>query len=452
MEMRIKKSFREKKNKQEYSISTGERVSFGLGDFALNGTFTLVSSYLLYYYTDGAKISLSTAGVILLLGRAADALTSIWAGVMVDKVQTKMGRCRPFLLAGIVPMMLLMCMLFYMPDFSETQKLIYGCISYILFSCFYAFLNVPYSTMLSVVTDKAEERISFNIYKNFGGNAGAVFVTLLTFSILGIMGTDDNSGYLKTAGFYAVFFLLSMMICIRYTKERICEISNTVNNWKDSAMAAAGNKSWLMFIGIQCLGMLYMIIHNQGTFYYTKYYLEKEYLNTILLTMTPLTCIFCAFILPAFAKKIKVRNILTAGHFIVLLSLGGTVAAGKNTAVVIVFAFFTSLGWSIATGMIFVMLSQLIDRTEKQSNKRPQGLMTSVMTFLMKMGVAMAGYAAPAVLKAGGYAADTKAEAGALLAIQSNFIYIPAAISIIVIIMSIGYSRMEKREEVYWEV
>ncbi|CZR75320.1 putative symporter YagG [Clostridioides difficile] len=98
------------------------------------------------------------------------------------------------------------------------------------------------------------------------------------------------------------------------------------------------------------------------------------------------------------------------------------------------------------------MLSQLIDRTEKQSNKRPQGLMTSVMTFLMKMGVAMAGYAAPAVLKAGGYAADTKAEAGALLAIQSNFIYIPAAISIIVIIMSIGYSRMEKREEVYWEV
>ncbi len=447
--MGIIRSFKKRKNTQENRISKLEKASFGLGDFALNGTFTLVSSYLLYYYTDGAKISLGTAGIILVLGRVADALTSIFAGAMVDKVHTRMGRCRPFLAAGIIPMMVLMCMLFYMPDFSETQKLIYGCISYILFSSFYAFLNVPYSTMLSVVTDKAEERISFNVFKNFGGNAGAVFVTLLTFSILGIFDKGNNSGYLKTAVFYAVFFLLSMIICIRNTKERVCTTNNAEIKWKDSAAAAAKNKSWLMFIGIQCLGMFYMIIHNQGTFYFTKYYLEQEYLNTILLTMTPLTCILCAFILPALAEKTKVRNIMALGHFIVLLSLAGTAAAGKNTTAVIVFALFTSLGWSMATGMIFVMLSQLIDRTEKQSQKRPQGFMTSVMTFLMKMGVAMAGYAAPAVLKAGGYAADTKAGPRAILAIQSTFIYIPAAISVIVIIMSICYSRMEKREGSY---
>lgn len=431
------------KDKEEHAVSFVEKLSFGLGDFAVNGTFTFVSSYLLYFYTDSAKLSLEMAGMILLIGRAVDAGSCIVAGNIVDKTNTRFGKCRPYIAVCALPMILLMCFLFFMPDISGTGKLIYGCVSYVMFSVFYALVNVPYSTLISVVTVKNAERISFNIFKNIGANTGAVFVTLFALVLVEQFGGMHEDGYFKTAVLYAIIFLMGVILCVGNTKERVQLVYESVNGMKQSAQAALKNRNWIIFIVIQFTGMLYMIIHNQGTFYYTKYYLEAEGLNMPLLSLTPLMGVLCAFVMPAVAKRINLKNILTCGHALVGISLLGTLMAGKNIVWVVICATFTSLGWSIATGMIFVMHSQLIEWSERQSGVRPQGFMTSWMTFFMKMGVAVAGYVGPWILECGGYAAGDIADRQAIQAIKANFIYIPAVLAFGIVILCMAYQLPE---------
>lgn len=433
------------------TISVKEKISFGLGDFAVNGIFTFVSSYLLYFYTDSVRMSLDASGIIVFLGRMTEAVMCIAAGSLMDSVNTRFGKCRPFLILGGPPMILLMCGLFFMPDISGTGQIIYGCLTYMLFSSVYAFVNVPYSAMLSLVADRNTERVSFNIFKNIGGNTGALAATFLALSFVELSGGPQNGGYFKTALLFGACFLAAILCCVYNTKERSgtgCSPSGTRSaGWKKSLHIAVRNRNWVIFIVIQFTAMLYMIIHNQGTLYFTQYCLGDGRMNTLLLSFTPLAAVPCAFILPAIAEKISLRRVLTCGHMLVGISLIATAAAGRNTCLVLICGALTSLGWCISSGMIFVILSRLIDWSEHESGFRPQGVMTSWMTFFMKAGTAVAGYAVPFILKCGGYAAGTPGDKQSLQAIRMNYIWIPAALALGMAVLSTVFRLPENSKE-----
>ena len=83
-----------------------EKLCFGLGDFATNGMYTFIGTYILFFYTDIEKLDLSVVSMILLIGRTMDAVASVLAGILVDKTQTKWGKCRPYILLFSVPVCL----------------------------------------------------------------------------------------------------------------------------------------------------------------------------------------------------------------------------------------------------------------------------------------------------------------------------------------------------------
>lgn len=72
-----------------------ERISYAQLDTAGQLVFTMISSYLLYFYTDVAKIPVAVAGVILLVARIFDGIDApIW-GTLIDRTNSKWGRARP---------------------------------------------------------------------------------------------------------------------------------------------------------------------------------------------------------------------------------------------------------------------------------------------------------------------------------------------------------------------
>ena len=165
-----------------------EKISFGLGDFAINGMFTFVSTYLMFYYTDVASLDLSAISLIILIGRVVDAACSPIMGAIVDKTNAKYGKCRPFVAAGILPACILMVLLFSLPEgMSSTGKVAMSIGVYVLFSITYPIMNVPYSTMLNVLSADNDQRISFNLFKNVGANMGATFVTAVTLKLAAVL-------------------------------------------------------------------------------------------------------------------------------------------------------------------------------------------------------------------------------------------------------------------------
>ena len=65
------------------------------------GSGTLISFFYLVFLTDVVRISPGLAGIVILVSKIYDAITDPFEGVISDRTRTKLGRRRPYLLAGI---------------------------------------------------------------------------------------------------------------------------------------------------------------------------------------------------------------------------------------------------------------------------------------------------------------------------------------------------------------
>ena len=430
--------------KMKEKVGMVEKISFGLGDFAMNGIFTFVSTYLMFYYTDVAHLELSAISLIILVGRVVDAACSPIMGAILDKTNTKYGKCRPFVAAAILPACILMVLLFSVPEgMSSTSKVMMSIGVYILFSIVYPIMNVPYSTMLNVLSADNEQRISFNLFKNVGANVGATFVTAVTLKLAAVFSKGGKNGFTGTSVVLGILFVAVTFICVRNVRERVFTQQKNAASLKDSLKVVAKNRPWQILCVVQFLTLSAYIIRNQGTIYYAKYYLEKESVSSLMLSMTSVIAFCFSFILPSIVKKYGLRFCVLVGNICWSISMAGTWLAGKNVVLIVGLHVLTSIGWSMATGMIFVMLTQTIDYGQWKTGKRPQGIFTSLLTFVQKIGVAVAGVLCSVILNAGHYVANQTAGPSAILAIRIMFGGIPLVTAVICMIL-MGFYRLDK--------
>ena len=81
----------ESKSKLTFS-KVVERFSYGCGDFGCNIIYTAMSAFLLFYYTDYAKVSALAVGTIMMVSRIFDGISDIIMGVIVDRTKSRFGK------------------------------------------------------------------------------------------------------------------------------------------------------------------------------------------------------------------------------------------------------------------------------------------------------------------------------------------------------------------------
>ena len=82
-------------------------------------TFGAVSSYLSYYYTDIAEISIAAVGVIFGVTRLLEALVEFPDGaLLLIGSHFKGGKAKPFIYATTIPLTIMVILVFMVPDLS----------------------------------------------------------------------------------------------------------------------------------------------------------------------------------------------------------------------------------------------------------------------------------------------------------------------------------------------
>ena len=141
-------------------------LGYGAGDAANNLTFSMISSFLLIYYTDVALIPAAAAGTLFLVVRIWGGFTDLLAGRRVDQTETRWGRFRPYLLFGSAPLLLLLVAVFTVPTgWSVGAKIAYAFVSYALFQLVYSFVNIPYGSLSAAMTQVPDERSKLSSYR-----------------------------------------------------------------------------------------------------------------------------------------------------------------------------------------------------------------------------------------------------------------------------------------------
>ena len=241
------------------------------------------------------------------------------------------------------------------------------------------------------------------------------------------------------------------MICFKNTKERI--IPETEKDSVTGAIkVAVKNKYWLLLCGITFFTFAGMILINQSTMYYAKYYLNNEGIASLLMTIPTLLSFLMAFIIPALAKKIGKRNCILSGGLVTIAGNLLVLISKTNLAGILAGTVLCGIGLGLGMGVTFVMGAETVDYSEWQTGRRPQGIMTALMGFGVKLSMAMSGVVGAQILKFGGYVENSVQTEGALRAIQMNFIWIPVIFFIVVVILSLFYDLDKKYEKILAEI
>ena len=143
-----------------------EKIGYGFGDMASSMFWKVFSAYLPIFYTNVFGLDLSIAALLFLVTKIWDAVSDPMMGIIADRTNTKWGKYRPYLLWIAIPFAIAGVLLFTTPEFGETGKNIWAFVTYILMMTIYTAINVPYGSMLPLITSDAGERAQLSSWSD----------------------------------------------------------------------------------------------------------------------------------------------------------------------------------------------------------------------------------------------------------------------------------------------
>lgn len=139
-------------------LTTKVKLSYGVGDFAANILFQVITILYMIYLTNHLGIPAHIAGVILMISKLWDAVTDPIMGSIIDKTRSRWGAKRVYLLFGAIPLGASFALLFWNPGLSPEAAIPYALLTYMLFCTAYTVVNIPYASLTVSITHDYHER------------------------------------------------------------------------------------------------------------------------------------------------------------------------------------------------------------------------------------------------------------------------------------------------------
>lgn len=140
-----------------------DKVRYAFGDFGCNLTFSLISSYLMLFYTQYIGITVAMYSIFIFILKIWDAFNDPMIGIIIDRKRiSQESKFKPWIKIG-ASMLLVGCPVVFLPIKSDSLGFRYALlfISYFVWDIGYTLLNVPYGAMSTAITDVPSERTRF---------------------------------------------------------------------------------------------------------------------------------------------------------------------------------------------------------------------------------------------------------------------------------------------------
>lgn len=449
-------------NLGQQKISFSEKVGYGFGDFASSMFWKIFGMYLLFFYTDVFGIAPAVVGTMFLVTRIWDSCFDPLVGILADRTQTRWGKFRPYLLWFAVPFAVIGVLTFYTPDFSEKGKIIYAYITYSLMMMVYSAINVPYASLLGVMSSDSKERTTLSSYRMVFAFAGSVLALWLVEPLVKHFGGDMNSksGWLYTIIVFGVITTILFMGCFALTKERVKPLNNEKPNLKVDVKDLWQNKPWWILLGAGIAALVFSSIRDGAAVYYFKYYVSATENFSIHLfgtrfEMTPTSfylvlgqaaAIIGVIAATPIAKKIGKKNtFLGAMFFAGLFSLGFYFIGKSSLPLIYVFQVLTSICGNAIFPLIWAMYADSADYSEWKQGRRATGLIFSASSMSQKFGWTIGGSTTGWLLAYFGFKANVEQTVFAQHGIQLMLSILPAVAAFLSVLFIAFYPLNEKR-------
>lgn len=417
-----------------------EKLCYSLGNCGGNMLNSMVTTYLLFYYTDVAGISVAFVGTLFLLTRIWDGINDPIMGMIADRTRTRWGTYRPYLLWMAAPLALIGIFCFSMPDFlGGTSKYIWCAVTYILYGMFYTATYIPYGVMNNVMTSNTNQRATLSAFREGGASISSMIMGLVTMPVIQYFGHGDTTnqrGWTGVMVLYSVVIYIFVMLAFIFTKERV-QPSSEKMSLKQSIKALKGNKAIFIMSGALLINGTAIWFEFSWFMYFCKYVLKRESLMTAVMTIYAVAGLVMQVIMPFFVKKIGKKYTMIIGNILFIIS-GFMFLATKSAYMMYFTMTFFGLGLGLFYSCFWGSLPDTVEYGEWKSGVRAPGFIYSCGTLSNKLSTGLAGVLASVTLILIKYvpnAEQTVSTRNAIGAVTGWYLIIASAITIILLLM-----------------
>ena len=402
--------------------SLKEKIGYALGDAAAGGiTWKIMSIAFPLFFTNVFGLTVADTATLMLIARMFDVVTDPLMGSLADRTRSRFGTYRPWLIYGAVPFGLVFALLLYTPEFGPVGKRIYAYSLYLIMMALYTAVNVPYGSLLGVMTNDDNEKNQFSSFRMVGAYAMG-FITLLSFPYLQKMvGGTEQHQYAVLGASFGIIAAAMTLACGFLTKERLKPVRAEKFSFKPFADLFK-NKPWiyLTLIGI-CTNFFngfryavagYMITYCLGGDV-TVSGLIINY--TVFMTFGEVTCMIFGGLSPKFTQIVGSKK--KAFNYAALICLVTSVLyffIPMDPAyiwVMVAMVVLTSVGIGLYSPLLWSMYADVADWATENNGVSSTGLIFSSGTMAQKFGTAISGSLIALLLGMSGFISGTN-EAG----------------------------------------
>ncbi len=439
-----------------------EKIGYGFGDAASSMFWKLFSMYLMFFYTDVFGISATLVGTMFLVTRIWDAAFDPFVGILGDRTETRWGKFRPYLLWIAVPFGIIGVLTFTTPAFSQSGKVIYAFVTYSLMMMVYSMINVPYASLMGVMTADGKERTSLATFRFIFAFGGSLLVLALAeplvdiFSKLG--GTVNlQQGWQFAAIVFALIAITFFMFTFSWTRERIKPV-NVKTSLKKDLGDLLHNSPWFILLGAGIAAIFFNSIRDGAAIYYFKYYIQGQSAFSIKAVNLTITLSSLYFVLGQAANIVgvilakpvsdrigKKYTFLYAMLFAAIFSIGFYWLDRSSISLIFVFQFLISMSAGIIFPLVWSMYADAADYSEWKTGRRATGLVFSASSMSQKFGWTIGGALAGWLLGYYGFKANVVQTAEAQTGIKMMLSFFPAIGTLLGAFFMLIYPLSEKK-------
>ena len=451
-------------------IGLSEKIGYGLGDMSSSMFWKLFGAYLMLFYTDVFGISAAVVGTMFAVTRVWDSFFDPVVGAFADRTSSRWGRFRPYLLFLAVPFGLIGVITFLTPPFDNTGKIVYAYVTYALMMMVYSAINVPYASLLGVMSPDPSHRNTLATFRMTFAYLGSFIALLLFMPLVNAFGGGDVNGPTRLwftapqfGWFMAVVVIAAICVvlflaCFALTKERVEPIKHEKTSLKTDFRDLIHNKPWWILLGAGVSSLVFNSIRDGATVYYFKYYVNETAVGNISILGLPFVL---SGIYLGVGQAANIVGVILAAPVSNRIGKRNTFISSMALATVLSVIFFWlnkdqlylifvfQILISICAGSIFPLLwsmyADCADYSELRTGNRATGLIFSSSSMSQKFGWAFGSAITGWMLAQFGFKANAVQSAETIQGIKMFLSILPAVGALLSLVFIYFYPLSESK-------
>ena len=385
----------QKKNVRPFGMR--DNLAYAAGDFGCNMSFALKGTMAIFW-TQFMGMDLWYS-LLLIIVQVWDAINDPLIGSMIDadKHQYKRNKFLQYIWVGSIGLIVGgACCFLPFPNAPVWAKFILFIAGYVIWDAFYTVANVPYGSLLGLISDNPGDRASLSAWRSVGSLVG----NMAPMVILPMIIYDAENNLVGERVFIAALLMgflgfLCFQFMIKNTEIRVeTDVTLKEEEAKFDVIEAMGNFLKNRPAVGATLAAMGMFLGQQGAATAVTVMFQSYFHNAQISGLVSMFAMIPIILFTPLARKMVVKfgkkELATVGAICSMIACTLMLVLpitpdGKGILIYIVCQLINSLGLGIYSTVSWAMMGDAIDYNEWKTGKREEGTVYALHSFFRKL-------------------------------------------------------------------